>query len=212
MKTEKSKIHKTTGMWVVFFLLLAPVTIWAQENNKNHVDLNIGWQFNKPLDNDYVSKASGWGMNVEADYKMTARLAVGTFVNWHTNREYFPRETFTSGTQSVTLDKIRSIFQVPFGVSGKYYLLPGTFMPYLGVKLGANYSKIYSDNIVYFYYDNPWGFYVSPEIGCSVHPFRTKTLGFRMAGYYTYATNESKPFNIDKLSNWGFRLGIAVSL
>ena len=53
---------------------------------------NIDWQFNFPLNNHFADKGSGWGMNFEGGYFLTSNFALGGFLAYHSNHEYFSRQ------------------------------------------------------------------------------------------------------------------------
>lgn len=172
---------------------------------------NIDWQFNAPLKNHFSDKASGWGMNFDAGVYVSPMMSIGLFLNYQTNNEYIPRQTFpVNDASSITTDQQHSIFQLPFGATLRYRFSQGTVQPYIGVKLGANYSKMSSSFYILEVRDKTWGFYVSPEIGLNIYPFPS-SLGFHIAGFYSYSTNKGTVmhYDIDKLSNVGFRVGIA---
>ncbi len=175
------------------------------------VDLKIDWQMNAPLSTDFADKLSGWGMNYELTYSITPRWDVGVFASFHTNHKYIGRQTLEiSPTESLTTDQQRSAFQVPFGVMGAFNLSTNKHcQPYIGVKVGVMFAR----NTTYYasrgLYDKAWGFYVSPEIGLKIYP-TGKHWGIHVAGYYSYATNQTRTLtmNIDGQSNVGFRLGV----
>ena len=82
---------------------------------------------------------------------------------------------------------------------------------YFGVKLGAAYTRYTTYYGTGGVYDNPWGFYASPEIGLKIFPFKSRRLGFHVAGYYSYMTNQAQTLTgegIDGQNNAGFRLGV----
>lgn len=175
------------------------------------VRLYIDWQFNSTISNSHVNNASGWGMAFEGGYLVTPRFFLGAFLTYHTNNEYIPRKTYFGHNSALTTDKINSTFQLPLGVSGRYYFTDsGSFYPYVGVKAGAAY--LYNEEVLntVTYYDNNWGFYVSPEIGVDINPFRSKRFGFHIAAYYNYSTNENLISMPEEkgLHNAGFRVGI----
>ena len=58
---------------------------------------NIDWQYNFPLSNNFADKSSGWGMNFEGGYFLTDNFALGAFLNYHSNHEYFGRQTLPVG-------------------------------------------------------------------------------------------------------------------
>lgn len=198
-------------------LIIVPatmITVKAQEGTKGNIQLHAAWQYNQLLNNNFVdSKGSGRGMNIEINYKITDNLAVGLFTNWSNSQLYQPRQTIINDTKSITLDRVRTIYQNPFGIGVKYYLpINNVFIPYAGLKVGANYSIFRSENIAYNYMDNPLGLYASPEAGFLLTPFSYKKIGINGAVYYSYGSNKSKDFDISGLNNWGVRLGITVTL
>ena len=186
---------------------------WNAEARSFTDDLsfNLDWQMNAPIGTDYANKISGWGMNLDAGYEVTPDWTVGLFASFHTNHRYVGRETFPlSPTETLTTDQQQSAFQIPFGAFGRYYLYDnGYIRPYVAGKLGAMYEQ----NTTYLnttgYYERPWGFYVSPEIGMNINPKRYHRYGFHVALYYSYATNQTNLFNYveNGRNNIGFRLG-----
>ena len=209
MKNIKNKLLGLAALAAVSMVL--PSTGHAQIIENGYV--NVDWQFNVPLSNDFSSKASGWGMNFEGGYYFPNNFGLGAFISYHTNNEYIPRSTFPVGNASaLTTDQQHSLFQLPFGVTGRYRFMDGGLLePYVAMKLGANYARISSDFYVLQAYEKTWGFYVSPELGLSVFPFNRSRVGFHAALYYSYATNQGSVLNysIDGLNNFGFRVGIA---
>lgn len=209
MKNIKNKLLGLAALAAVSMAL--PSTGHAQIIENGYV--NVDWQFNVPLSNDFSSKASGWGMNFEGGYYFPNNFGLGAFISYHTNNEYIPRSTFPVGSAStLTTDQQHSLFQLPFGVTGRYRFMDGGLLePYVAMKLGANYARISSDFYVLQAYEKTWGFYVSPELGLSVFPFNRSRVGFHAALYYSYATNQGSVLNysIDGLNNFGFRVGIA---
>lgn len=171
--------------------------------------IGVGWQFNIPISNDFADKANGWGAYVEGGYYFMPNTALGGFVSYNTNNEYIPRRIYSgSGHSSFSTDMQHSLFQTPFGLSGRYRFLSGVWRPYVGMKIGANYAEYASYLNTVVATEETWGFYVSPEVGLSIHPFRNCGIGLQCALYYSYATNESDAFCLSGLNNAGFRLGV----
>lgn len=174
---------------------------------------NIDWQVNIPVNTSFADKASGWGTNFEGGYEVLPNWSVGAFINYHSNHRYIPRTTLhISETQTLNTDLQQSTFQLPFGLSTRYWtpLKSNHFKPYIGLKLGTMYSESSAYTSLVRVYDNPWGFYISPEIGINIRPVAFKRLGFHAAFYYNYATNKSKvlSYSVDGLNNLGFRFGV----
>ena len=170
---------------------------------------NIDWQFNFP---HFADKASGWGMSFEGGYYVTPNIALGAFLAYHSNHEYFGRQTLPVGEGgSINTDQQHTLFQLPFGLAGRYTFDRGSaFQPYVGLKVGPQYAEIKSTFNVYEANKSTWGFYVSPEIGLNIYPWAYGP-GLHIAAYYSYGTNKGDLFtySVDGLSNFGLRLGIA---
>lgn len=177
-------------------------------------DLHFGaaWQMYSPFSGDFADKLSGWGMGFDVAYDITPRWTVGGFFNFHTNHKYVERQTLVMGpTQALTTDQQRSYYQLPFGASAGYTLWDNAhFRPYVGAKVGAMYSKATTYYGTGGVYDKSWGFYVSPEVGAVIYPAAGKRFGFKIAGYYSYATNQTATLDssIDGQSGAGFRVGV----
>ena len=121
---------------------------------------NIDWQFNFPLNNHFADKASGWGMNFEGGYFLTSNFALGGFLSYHSNHEYFDRQTLPVGESgSLNTDQQHTVFQLPFGLATRYaWNRGGAFQPYVGVKLGAQYAQLKSTFNAFEANEDTWGF------------------------------------------------------
>ena len=191
--------------------VLLPAAVEAQAVNNIYV--NADWQYNVPLGTSYADKSSGWGASFDAGYYFPNNVGVGAFFAYHTNNQYIDRQTLPlTTTSTITTDQQHSVYQVPFGAAVRYRMTSGrTLEPYVAAKIGANYARISS----YFYilqaYEQTWGFYMSPEVGLTVHPFQQSPFGIHAALYYSYATNQGTVMNgsVDRLNNFGFRVGVA---
>lgn len=207
MKTFKA--IKVSVVLIAVMLLGMPLKGLAQ-NDFGY--LNIDWQFNAPLGNDFAKKASGWGMNFDVGKYVTPNIGVGLFLAFSTNHKYVPMQTIPlSSSSSLTIRQQRSLYQLPFGVGIRYRMTnEGLLNPYLGLRLGANYAKMTSYFSAYESKNNTWGFYLSPELGTSIWFGEGQKIGAHIALYYSFATNKGHLLNgsIDNLNNIGFRLGL----
>ena len=173
---------------------------------------NIDWQFNFPISNSFADKASGWGLNFEGGYYLTESLAIGGFLTYHSNHKYIPRQTIPlSDNSSLNTDQQHTLFQLPFGVAGRYtFNREGMLQPYVSLKIAPQYAKLRTTFNAFENSDNTWGFYVSPEIGMNIFPW-VYSPGIHVAAYYSYATNKGNlmTYDVDGMSNFGLRLGVA---
>lgn len=207
MKT--AKYLKTVALCAVLLAAVRPAKAQLFPNSY----INIDWQMNVPLGSSLADKASGWGMNFEGGYFVTPQIAVGPFISYQTNLQKIHRQTLDLGSgAALTTNQKHSVFQLPFGVTGRYnWLKDSVFQPYAGLKMGACYSELSTYYYVVKQYTDTWGFYLSPEIGVSIFPVPSYRLGFHVALYYSYATNNGDvlTYSVNNLNNFGIRVGVS---
>ena len=194
---------------IVLMAAIYPSESKAQASLNSY--FNVDWQFNIPLGNNFSNGASGWGMNFEGGYYITQDVAIGAFINFHTNNEYFPRQTISlSETLSMSSRQQHQMFTLPFGISARYRFIESDFQPYVGMKLGMCYSEFNNYYYIFEKSQDRWGFYMSPEVGFNYYPW-AHGIGFHTALYYSFATNKCNimSYKQSTLNNIGFRLGIA---
>lgn len=191
-----------------FALMLSTGNADAQMGKKYYV--NAGWQFNGTVGNSFVKSAQGYGAYIEGGYYITPMFAVGGFASFNTNNDYIPKQTYTfSDNSALTTDLDRSIYQVPFGFTMRTRFLRNEFQPYLGTKVGAEFSTQSTYMSTFVNRHDNWGFYMSPELGFTYFPFEKTDFGFQFAVYYSFCTNKNKSYDIKGINNLGFKLGIA---
>lgn len=189
-------------------MMLFAGTADAQMGKREYI--NAGWQFNGTVGNSFVESASGYGAYIEGGYYLTPMFAVGGFASFNTNNDYIPKQTYTFDDNSaLTTDVDRSIYQVPFGVTMRTRFMRGEFQPYLGTKIGAEFSTQSTYMSTFVNRHDNWGFYMSPEIGFTYFPFEKTDFGFQLAVYYSFCTNRNSSYDIKGINNLGFKLGIA---
>lgn len=211
MKTNLINIK--SAIILLSMMCLALQSVNAQQNESGNFNLSGQWQFNAPLGNDFSDVASGWGANIEAFYDLNNHWSAGAFISWHTNNKYFTRRTYPDSNSAVNMDSHNSLFQIPFGLGGRYKFMDGNIVPFAGLKIGANYAKEEKYSNIFVWKDKDWGFFVSPEIGVTVYPTSNHMFGFNLTGYYSYATNKYDYFEAQKgFSNLGFRVGVVLKL
>lgn len=206
MKTLRLYIQRAVALTALAALLCLPTKAQISQD----AYYNIDWQFNIPLGNDFSNHASGWGMNFEAGYYVSPALAVGAFLSFHTNNEYFDRTTLHMGSTALNTDQQHSLFQLPFGLLAHYRFDYGKCQPYAALKLGAAYAQMTSDFYIFENSEDTWGFYASPEVGVQFYPW-PGSMGFHAAVYYSIATNQGSLMSYDmhSINSLGVRLGIA---
>ena len=198
-------------LYMVLFVAVAGLPMGSKAQISLDSYYNVDWQFNVPLGNNFSNVASGWGMNFEGGYYVIQNVAVGAFISFHSNNEYFSRRTLhLTETLSLNTDQQHQMFTLPFGALVRYRFVESDFQPYIGLKLGACYSQFNDYYYIFMKGQNRWGFLVSPEVGFNYYPW-ANSVGFHLALYYNYATNKHDimTYSQNGLNNIGFRVGLA---
>ena len=108
-------------LYTALFLVVATVPLQGKAQISLDSYYNIDWQLNMPVGNNFSNDISGWGMNFEGGYYVTQDIAVGAFISFHTNNEYFSRRTLKlSNTLSLNTDQQHQMFTLPFGALVRY--------------------------------------------------------------------------------------------
>lgn len=211
MKRYRPFKHLFKSLLVGLFLMMGLQTTKAQIRPVYY--MNVDWQLNIPISQDFADKTSGWGMNFEGGIYLTKHLAVGPFLSFHTNMENLPRQTLDLGDGSaLTAKQQHAIYQLPFGVTSRYTWRTGKKLrPYAGMKIGACYAEMSSYYYTIRQYETDWGFYFSPEIGCTLYPDSHSNIGIHFAMYFSAASNSARllTYKIDNITGMGFRMGIS---
>lgn len=198
-------------IWAIaaaMLLAAAFSSAYAQPGKRWYID--AGWQFNGTPGSKVAESAQGLGAYLEGGYYVRPKLAVGAFVNYGTNSSYFPKETFMYPDGSaLTTDYSNAVFQVPFGATLRYRFTRSKFQPYAEARLGANWSRQSTYMSTFRLSGDNWGFYASPEVGFTWHPFNRSNFGFQLAAYYSYATNRNDFYGMNGINNVGFKLGLS---
>ena len=199
------KLREYSARVVVAALLFAGAGLPAKSQVSLDAYYNVDWQFNIPI-NEFADKASGWGMNFDAGWYLTPDIAIGAFLNYHTNNEYVSRHV----VHASSTDQQRSLYQLPFGLTALYRIIESDWQPYVALKLGAEYAHLSSYYYIYKSSADTWGFYMSPEIGVRWYPW-DNGMGLHAAAYYSYSTNDATVLGstMGTPSNFGFRIGLA---
>ncbi len=204
-------MKRVIKIWFIVAIAMLSTTPMAKAQLSLDSYYNVDWQFNIPLNNKFSNVASGWGMNFEGGYYVLPQMAVGGFVNFHTNNEYLSRRTINlAATQSISTDQQHQMFSLPFGVLVRYRFVESDFQPYVGMKSGACYTEFTNYYYIYMKQEKTWGFYMQPEIGFNFYPW-ANSIGFHMAMYYSFSTNKCDIMSYEQsnLNNFGLRFGVA---
>ncbi len=162
----------------------------------------FGWNIGKLVGSSdaFIPDVSLSGFTFSGQIYISEQFAVGFNVAWNNYYGFVDRKSYEldAGTY-VTAEQYRYLTSVPFQVGGFWNFQPdGMIRPYIGLSVGANYStqSIYVSD--YDFYDNQYGFHVSPEIGTFIKFGRNTNWGANLSASYQYNTNSFNFKTIDK--------------
>ncbi len=182
------KIILTTLLSVLFV-----GTIYAQSEGRAKQYYSFGWSISEQIgsSNDFISNVSPAGFTFSGQVYLTSQFAIGFNVSWNNYHQFFDRESYKiDDGLYATASQYRYAKVIPFQVGGYYNFMPDNMIqPYAGLNVGFAYSQ---QNIFisdYDFWDDDYGFRVSPEIGAFIYFGQNSNWGANIAVNYAYNTN-----------------------
>jgi hypothetical protein len=141
--------------------------------------------------NRFITVTSPLGGSFSGKYFLSDNLTLGFIAGWNHYYEKVNRQTyFFEDGLSITAAHYRYSFIIPFGVNASYFFSPAKLVaPYAGLALGGNYMEQHIIVQDWDFYNNQWGFQVSPELGALVKFGANSQWGVDLKASYWLATN-----------------------
>lgn len=170
----------------------------------------FAWDVNIPVGDMYVDEISYAGGKIEYRKMINDNnLSLGFDFSWNSYYEFKPYQTYQySSTTDITTDLYKYNYTVPLALTAHKYFPGGSvFLPYVGLGLGATYSRPSLFFNIYEIYEDSWGFLVRPELGTIIKFDKSADVGVLLGVRYSYSTNKEEGFKIENLQALGFQLG-----
>lgn len=156
--------------------------------------------------NNYISKTSFQGGNVEYRHFLNDNLSVGGYFGLHYFEEALGEQTYSNEAGAISGQEFRDVNVLNTMATAHYYLGQlGGIRPYAGVGIGAAGNYINDQIGGISISDQYWGFAIAPEVGVIV-PMGNSGLSFLSNVKYNY-TAAAKGY--DAYGYWDFNIGIA---
>ncbi|HCW07849.1 MAG TPA: hypothetical protein DGG95_10860 [Cytophagales bacterium] len=173
----------------------------------------FSWDTNKPLSNtDFVGSTSSLGTRLGFRKRINNvdQIWAGADLGWSVYKEYFPYQTYTSGTKSVSTDFYDYAVNLNLTASIDYFFLPMDKIvnPYVGLNLGVAYDKFSYYYNIYGASNGTFGLLLRPEAGLLVGFGKNSPWRLKGAIHYDYSTNSDKDTGYKNFSNIGLQIGI----
>jgi outer membrane protein W len=194
---------------IIFFLLTVLAASAQSDYWKTRNILSFNWEIGLPMNTDYLTSASLAGANLDYRHFIKDKFSLGIGIHWNTFEEYLSPRVYEKpdGSQAVYTDLVPQVYVVPFLLKGHYYFDAGTTIkPYIGLGLGAQYSKQQVFYNIFVSETDNWGFAARPEVGL-MYQFKNANGGLHFNTGFNYATNQNEDFKIDNLKHIGFSIG-----
>jgi len=178
--------------------MLLSVSMVAQETTsgpdfKPRSLYSLTWAVSIPLGdfNRFIHVTSPLGAGFSGKYFIKDKLALGFNAGWNGYYEKVNRQTyyFEDGL-TITAAHYRYSYIIPFEFTSHFFFSPGKLViPYVGLALGGNYMEEHIIVQDWDFYNNQWGFQVSPELGAIVKFGTASHWGVDLRASYWLTTN-----------------------
>jgi outer membrane protein W len=195
-------------LMIILAICLTSGTVMAQKNTSNF--FGVSWEVAFP-NGDFVSDPSFLGGKVEYRHFFSDKIAAGVTLAWSNFDEYVNKKTYENAdqTQAITTDMERFVFSMPITADVYYNFKAGDrFTPYVGLGVGAQYSKQEAYYNIYLSEESNWGFVARPQIGTLISLQPASPTRLILAAGYNYATNKNESFRIDNQQHFWISVGI----
>jgi len=172
------------------------------------------WDGNKPMSNSsFIDQSSSLGARFGFRKRLNDedKFWVGGDLSWSVYNQYFPYQTYTTGTQSVSTDLYDYAYNYGLTVNIDYFFLPmeKLVVPYAGFGIGIAYDKF--NQYYNIYGDTPsdsWGLLVRPEVGVLIGYKQNSRWRLKAAVHYDYSSNTNSTYGYKGFTNAGLQIGI----
>ncbi|MBI1769481.1 MAG: hypothetical protein HYR67_14025 [Bacteroidetes bacterium] len=173
----------------------------------------LSWDNNTPLSNtNFVSSTSYLGTKLGFRKRLNDvdRLWAGADFGWGVYKEYFPFNTYTFGSRSLSTDLYDYVYSYNLSASIDYFIFPMEkhVTPYGGLNIGAAYDKFAQYYNVYGGASGSWGVLIRPEIGVLIGIKENASWRIKAAFHYDYSSNSNSDFGYKNFTNIGFQIGL----
>ncbi|MBS1490051.1 MAG: hypothetical protein JSS93_05960 [Bacteroidetes bacterium] len=173
----------------------------------------LSWNYSQSLSNpNYINTPSPLGLKLGFRKRLNDvdRLWAGGDVSYNVYRQYYPYQTYTSGTQSTSTDLYNYTYSYSVTANIDYFFLPQDKMivPYASVGLGVAANKFARYYNIYDGASTAWGVQIRPEAGLLVGFAKNAAWRMKAGVYYGYASSKSTTYGFNSFLNMGFQVGV----
>ncbi len=173
----------------------------------------LSWDNNTPLSNtEYIGNASNLGTKLGFRKRLNDidRLWAGADFSWAVYKQYFPYQTYTFGTKSVSTDLYDYTYNYSLTAHIDYFFVPmeKKITPLVGFGVGLAYNKYAQFYNIFGSNANSWGLQLRPEAGVLVGFKENSSWRIKAAVHYDYASNKNTEFGYKNFLNYGWQIGI----
>ena len=203
---------------IVLLGLLMP-TVYSQESSgqgfKPHSYYSLDWSISIPLGdfNEFISITSPAGGSFSGKYIIPQDIVLGFLIGWNNYYEKFARATyyFEDGL-AVTASHYRYSYTIPFLFMMGYQFKPQNIIsPFFTLGIGGDYMEQHIIIQNWDFYDDQWGFVLTPEIGALIKFGPFSHWGAEIKANYWFNTNSFSFGNKDYNLMQGINLSVGLS-
>ncbi|OYT17454.1 MAG: hypothetical protein B7C24_02170 [Bacteroidetes bacterium 4572_77] len=171
--------------------------------------LTFDWIIGVPMgtmSNDFISKTSTRGFNMEYRYFLNDPLSIGGGFSWQGFSEKFERSTYELDEGAITSTRFNYLYTFPLYVNFHYYPIKNNhFFPFIGINAGATSIDKQDQIGRYYIQDKSWHFMLQPEVGALLKINPRGGFGIVVKAKYNYIFyNEG---NYNALTQLNFYIG-----
>ncbi len=138
----------------------------------------------------FLPQTSFNGASLGYTYFLNERIGFGFDISWSYSTLYKAPEEYISDNVAIYASTKRMLQNFPIKVQAKYMLTPNSLAKvYVAAGIGAINTQEIADIQDIEFWDNTWGFLMSPEVGALIPFGSNSTWGAEIVAGYNWGTN-----------------------
>ncbi|MBD78995.1 MAG: hypothetical protein CL840_08760 [Crocinitomicaceae bacterium] len=192
---------------VVIILAVASFSFIGKAQGSSDLQLSMNYNIGIPMGDftDYINQASFRGMNLQVDYYLSDKLAIGASIGWNGFYQKKARESYEFGGGAINAVRYNYLYQLPLYLKVQYIISDeGNIMPYVALAAGGHYIEHETYLGYVGFADDSWSFGTAPELGALMMLGQSGWHFKLSAQYHLTFYNRN---NIGTIQNLGINMG-----
>ncbi len=193
-----------------YFIFILSAVAWNSSAQSVTKYFGLVYDVNKPLSNkEFIDNISKRGAKLIYREYINEKFSVGGDLGFSHYQDYVPPMVYMDGNTSIYTDLYGYVSNYSLTVSGDYSFFTNKILqPYVGLGIGATYSKLQAFYNVYGEEEGKWAALLRINAGALLRFGKLSSWGALAGFHFGTSTLRSSNFEYKNFSDLGFQVGL----